>query len=114
MKRLLLVMPRFILMDLVSNRVVVITMMVLHSLGYLLETEADVAVQNIRGKDTGQLSVAIYPTSDGIVIDDDMLDDPSEMVGQEGLGCKVVVKCLKVSPVSMITKIIKCRGFPGE
>ena len=70
---------------------------VLYFLGYLLETEADVAVQNIRGKDTGQLSVAIYPTSDGIVIDDDMLDDPSEMVGQEDLGCKVVVKCLKVS-----------------
>ena len=56
-------MHRFILTD----SVIVCRKTVLYFLGYLLETEADVAVQNIRGKDTGQLSVAIYPTSDGIV-----------------------------------------------
>ena len=66
--------------------------------GHLLETEADVAVQNIKGKDTGQLSVAVYPTNDGNIIDDEMLDEPSQLIGRKELGCKVVVKCLKGLP----------------
>ena len=42
-----------------------------------------------------------------------MLDDPSEMVGQEDLGCKVVVKCLKVSFILEAAKT-SFRDFPDE
>ena len=68
------------------------------SSGHLLETEADVAVQNVKGKDTAQLSIAVYPTNKGVIIDDEMLDDPSQLIGRQDLGCKVVIKCLKGLP----------------
>jgi len=70
------------------------------SLGYLLETEEIVPVQDFKANDVGHLDVKMYPCDTaGNIITDQFIENPKDLIGKD---------------LSVILKIDGAKGLPGR